>query len=134
MTDKSLFFSMISVIKLSFINWGYFVKDENVKAISVNLPVSFHLWIAPRAKSNERVKGSEIKVMCSKIMELNPDPSELDEHLLDDHTKNTKWVSLQLPLSFHLWLENRVKESERPKAEELKLLCLWMQQQENQKG
>lgn len=107
------------------------MTDENTKSINVEFPVSFHLWIEPRSKNNARAKGSEIKMLCAEIMKLNPDLSGLDKQLLEGHTKNTKWSSLVLPFSFHLWLEERVKNSERTKAEELKLLCLWMQQQES---
>lgn len=107
------------------------MKNENIKCINVELPVSFHLWLEPRAKSNERAKRSEIKILCAEMMKLNPDLAGMEESILESHTKNAKWASLELPLSFHLWLENRVKESERSKAEELKLLCLWMQQQES---
>ncbi|MDE9544128.1 hypothetical protein [Xenorhabdus bovienii] len=107
------------------------MKNENVKSINIDFPVSFHLWLEPRAKMNVRAKRAEIKVIVAQLMKLNPDLTGLEEKLYQGHTKNIKWIGVQLPLSVHLWLEERVKKSERTKAGELKLLCFWLQQKES---
>ncbi|HHR6469821.1 TPA: hypothetical protein ACS8CE_003436 [Providencia alcalifaciens] len=106
------------------------MKSNNVKNINIDFPTSFHLWLEPKAKLNERAKRAELKLIATESLQLNPDLSGLDESLYQGHTQNVKWISLVLPLSAHLLLEKRAQESNRTKAEELKLLCLWMQQQE----
>ncbi len=107
------------------------VKNESMRRVNVDFPVSFHLWLESRAKINERSKRGEIKVITAEVMKLDPDLTGLDEKLYQGHTKSTKWNGVELPASCHLWLEERVKKSERTKAEELKLLCLWLQQRES---
>ncbi|CDM89903.1 Ig-like domain-containing protein [Xenorhabdus bovienii] len=100
------------------------IKDKMNQPVDVNVEEF-------RVKMNERAKRAEIKVLATELMKIDPDLTGLDEQLYQGHTKNIKWISLVLPLSTHLWLEERVKGSNRTKAEELKLLCFWMQQKES---
>lgn len=107
------------------------MKNENNKRVNIDFPVSFHLWLEPKAIENERSKRAELKILTTKLMKLNPNLIGLDEELYQGHTRNVKWAGIELSLTCHLWLEERIKESERTKAEELKLLFLWLAKQEN---
>ncbi|WP_025154766.1 hypothetical protein [Morganella morganii] len=110
------------------------MDNVNKRRIALDLPISFHCWLGSRAKKNERYKLGELKILCADLM---AEDSHFSKECWQDQRKHyinkideeelTKWVTLDLPLSFHSWLKQVSKENGQSKRDELKLICLWMQ-------
>lgn len=110
------------------------MDNVNKRRIALDLPISFHCWLERRAKKNERYKLGEIKMLCADLIAEGALFNK--EHWREQRLryikkvteeKNTKWLTLDLPLSFHSWLKSVSRENGQSKRDELKLICLWMQ-------